>query len=133
MWLYKNKQITSLQDLPSEVVGFVYLIINKETAEWYVGKKNIYSQRTLPPLKGERRKRKVTKQTNWVQYQSSNESVKEWISPYKEILVYCYTKKQLTYEEMKAILCLQGLEDQKCMNSNVLGKFFKDEFKNLAN
>ena len=127
MWIYKNKEINNLSDIPNNAIGFVYIIINKETTEWYIGKKNLYSYRTLPPLKGYKRKRKVTKESNWLTYQSSNSTVKEWISPMKEIIEWCNTKKQLTYREMQAIMCMSGLEDEKCLNDNILGKFFKSD------
>ena len=127
MWIYKNKQVESISQIPDNAIGFVYIIINNETTEWYVGKKNLYSYRTLPPLKGYKRKRKVTKESNWLSYQSSNSTVKEWISPMKEIIEWCYTKKQLTYREMQAIMCMSGLEDEKCLNDNILGKFFKSD------
>lgn len=129
MWLYKNKQVHRLADIPKGVVGFIYLIVNQDTGEWYVGKKSVLSFRTMPPLKGMKRKRKVVKESDWLTYSSSNKLVKEWISPHKEILEYCYTKKQLTYREMQAIVCMNGLEDPKCLNENVLGKFFPKDLE----
>lgn len=129
MWIYRNKPVQRLADVPEGAIGFVYMIVNTETTEHYFGKKNIFANRTLPPLKGERRKRKVTKESDWLKYQSSNSTVKSWISPHKEIIEYCYTKKELTYREMQAIVCMQGLEDEKCLNDNVLGKFFRADLK----
>ena len=129
MWIYRNKPVERLADIPEGVIGFVYLIVNPDTAEHYFGKKSLYAQRTLPPLKGQRRKRKVTKESDWLTYQSSNSTVKSWVSPYKEIIEYCYTKKELTYRELQAIVCMQCLEDEKCLNDNVLGKFFPADLK----
>lgn len=128
-WIYKNKEVKELADIPEGSIGFVYLIINQETGEYYLGKKNIYSQRTLPPLKGTKRKRKVIKEADWVKYQSSNPTVKQWVSPYKEIIEYCKNKKLLTYREMQALVCMSALEDDKCLNENVLGKFYKGDFQ----
>jgi len=130
MWLYNNKQVNRLSDIPKGAVGFIYIIINKDTKQWYVGKKSLFSFRTMPPLKGYTRKRKVVKESDWVNYSSSNKSVKEWISPTREILYYAYSKKELTYREMQAIVCLNGLEDDKCLNENVLGKFFPKDLVN---
>ena len=127
MWKYKNTYVTSLEQIPEGVIGFVYIIINPDTLEWYVGKKFTYSLRTLPPLKGQTRKRKVVKESNWLTYQSSNSTVKDWNSPIKEIIEYCYSKKELTFREVQAIICMQGLEDDKCLNDNVLGKFFRKD------
>jgi len=129
MWLYKNKQVHRLADIPKGVVGFIYMIVNQDTGEWYVGKKSVLSFRTMPPLKGTKRKRKVVKESDWLNYSSSNKLVKNWISPHKEILEYCTTKKQLTYRELEAIVCMKGLEDEKCLNENVLGKFFPKDLE----
>ena len=41
------------------------MITNKDTNEFYIGKKSLYSHRTLPPLKGYKRKRKVIKESKW--------------------------------------------------------------------
>ncbi len=128
-WKYKNKQVEHLSDIPEGTIGFIYLIVNEESGEWYCGKKNVYSMRTLPPLKGTKRKRKVTKESDWAKYQSSNKTVKEWISPYKEIIEYCSTKKLLTYREVQALVCMNALEDNKCLNENILGKFYKGDFQ----
>lgn len=129
MWFYKKEKIQSIEDIPDNAIGFIYLIYNLETKEYYIGKKSLYSQRTLPPLKGQRRKRKVTKESDWTNYQSSSQKVKEWISPRKEILKWCYSKKELTYEETKALMCYNTMEDSKSLNENILGKFFKFEFQ----
>lgn len=129
MWLYKDKEIEDITQIPENVFGFVYMIINNDTTEYYIGRKNLYSERTLPPLKGQKRKRKVTKESNWVSYKSSNPVVKTWDNTYREIIEFVYTKKMLTVREMQAILCLQGLEDPKCLNDNILGKVFRGDFE----
>lgn len=128
MWKYKDKNISSISQIPEGTVGFIYKIINKETEEWYIGKKSLYSSRTLPPLKGYKRKRKVTKESDWLKYQSSSQTVKDWISLDKIILKYCYSKKEMTYEEIRYLMCSYALEDPKCLNENISGKFFKFEF-----
>ena len=129
MWKYRKTYVTQLDQMPEGVIGFVYIIINPDTLEWYVGKKFTQSLRTLPPLKGQTRKRKVVKESNWLTYQSSNDTVKAWVSPMKEILEYCYSKKELTFREIQAIICMQGLEDDKCLNDNILGKFFRKDLQ----
>lgn len=129
MWKFNNTEVTDISQVPTGAVGFIYVIQNKDTGEYYIGKKSLYSTRTLPPLKGTRRKRKVTKESDWLTYQSSSQKVKEWISPKKAILVWCYSKKELTYEETRALMCYRTMEDERSLNENILGKFFKYEFK----
>ena len=127
-WLFRNNEVIGLKDIPEKAIGFIYLIVNEATGEWYVGRKNLYSTTTRPPLKGQKRKRKVVKESDWLKYQSSSKIVKEWDSPYREIIEYCFTKKMLTYREMQAIICMNGLEDSKCLNDNILGKFYRSDF-----
>ena len=134
MWYFDNQKVESISDIPEGVIGFVYIITNLETGEFYVGKKAIYSTRTLPPLKGYKRKRKVVKESSWLTYESSSEKVREWERKKKHVLEYGYSKKQLTYLETKYLFKLDALEDPKCVNENILGKFFKGEFsKTLEN
>lgn len=129
MWRLEDQQsISNISQIPEGVVGFIYKIINLKTEEYYIGKKSLYSTRTLPPLKGYSRKRKVTKQSDWLNYKSSSKTVKDWIYTDKIILKWCYSKKELTYEEIRALMCNYALEDPKCLNENISGKFFKGEF-----
>jgi len=124
-WIYSKKEIKELSDIPEGCIGFVY-IITKEDGSYYVGKKQIYSTVKLKPLKGERKKRVVTKESNWKTYMSSNKDVQKWKDVDKEILHWCYSKIELTYYENKALYCLGVLEDENSMNGNISGKIYKD-------
>jgi len=124
-WKYNKKEINNLSDIPEGVVGFVY-IITREDGSYYVGKKSIYSTVKLKPLKGERRKRVVTKESNWKTYMSSNKEVQKWKDVDKEILHWCLSKIELTYYENKALYCLGVLEDENSMNGNISGKIYKE-------
>ena len=74
-WLYEDKEVKSLDDVPKGATGFIYLISNVD-GQCYIGKKSLYSTVTRPPLKGTRKKRKVTKPSNWLTYKSSNKVVR---------------------------------------------------------
>ena len=39
MWLYENKEVKSLEDLPEKAFGFIYKTINVQTGKFYIGKK----------------------------------------------------------------------------------------------
>lgn len=132
MWLFDNKEINTIDDLPEDCIGFIYKITNLKTDEYYIGKKNIYSHKTLPPLKGKKRKRKVIKEMRWQEYQSSNDLVKTWPIDEikKEILRFCFTKKGLTYYELKEQFSYGVLEDPLSVNFNLLGKFYKRDLLN---
>ena len=128
-WYYEGKVITELSDMPEGSIGFIYKITNKETNQFYIGKKSLYSRRTLPPLKGYKRKRKVIKESKWVNYNSSNKEVQGWGEVYKQILRFCFTKKALTYYELKEQFRHDCLEREKSLNDNLLSKFFKKDLE----
>jgi len=133
-WIYQGKEINSTDDFPNkEAIGFIYLVQNVYDY-WYIGKKNIYSHVTKPPLKGYKRRRKLTRESNWTTYKSSNKSVKDWEDwEYKSrvIIDFAYTKKHLTYLECHAQFSLNCLTNEMCLNDNILGKFYAGDFVNL--
>ena len=57
-WIYKGKTI---DNIPDEYEGFVYLITNTVTSQKYIGKKLAKFKTTKPPLKGRKIKDEVTK------------------------------------------------------------------------
>lgn len=90
-----------------EWFGFVYRIIDIDTNQEYIGKKSLWSRRTLKPLKGTKRKRKVVKESNWKKYTSSSKYVNEAISKKGigkfrfEIIELCKTGGDLSYREVE--------------------------------
>lgn len=128
-WHFEGRPVTEISDMPEGTIGFIYMITNKDTNEFYIGKKSLYSHRTLPPLKGYKRKRKVIKESKWRDYSSSNKSVQEWTDVYKKILKYCKSKKALTYYELKEQFRHECLEREESLNDNLLGKFFKKDLE----
>ena len=127
--------IQSIEDMPKDTIGFVYEIKDKDNEWVYIGKKNLYSYRTLPPLKGYKRKRKVTKESNWKDYYSSNKIVQEWVkqngkeSVKRTILQFSPTKKLLTYYENKMLYCHSVIEPGSIyLNDNISGKLFRNDF-----
>lgn len=76
-----------------------------------------------------RYKKVVRKNTNWKAYTGSNtelnKNINSGIKYKKEIIKYCYTKKQLTFYEMKEQFCNDVLENQDLYyNGNISAKFF---------
>ena len=130
-WVYNEKEVKSIDDLPNDCIGFIYKISNTKTNEYYIGKKNIYQRRTLPPLKGYKRKRKVIKESKWQSYRSSNDEVKSWNEENikLEILRFCKSKKSLTYYELQEQFSHDVLLDPLSKNDNLLGKFFRNDLE----
>jgi len=104
-WTYKGQLFESNQI--EEYVGFVYLITDLSNNKKYVGKKNFWSVRRLPPLKGKTRKRTVKKESDWQDYFGSSEQVKLLVESQgrnnfkREILHLCSTKGLMSYLEAK--------------------------------
>ena len=134
MWLYKNKVIESIQDMPEGTYGFIYEVIHNPTGRKYLGKKVLQFNRTLPPLKGMKRKRKVVKESDWKTYYGSHTEIKGLIKEGKqeefsrEILQYVPTKKLLTYFECKYLFIKEVLEHNEYINDNILAKFYRKDF-----
>jgi len=134
MWLYKNKEINSIEDMPTDTFGFVYLVTHTPSGKKYLGKKQLIANRTLPPLKGQKKKRKIQKESDWKTYYGSQSEVKQLVKESKdklefvrEIIIFTSTKKQLTYFETKLQFVNEVLENDEYLNSNILGKFFRKD------
>jgi len=125
-WKYQDKIITGMDGVPEGAYGFIYLI-TCVSGYWYIGRKAFFSTVTRKPLKGTKAKRKVTKQSKWLEYCSSNKYFKElesWEIVNRTIIDFAYTKKELTFLETEALFTLQALRNPMSKNGNVLGKFF---------
>lgn len=134
MWLYKNKVVESIDDMPEGTYGFIYEVIHNPTGRRYLGKKVLQFNRTLPPLKGMKRKRKVIKESDWKTYYGSHVEIKGLIKEGKqeefsrEILQFVPTKKLLTYYECKYLFIKEVLEHNEYINDNILAKFYRKDF-----
>lgn len=139
MWLYNGKVIESIEQMPQNTFGFIYQATYLPTNEKYLGKKVLYFNRTLPPLKGTKRKRKVVKESDWQTYYGSHEKIKSLLKENKhlefqrEILEFAFNKKHLTYLETKYLFCNNVLENKEYINDNILGKFFRKDLVNINN
>lgn len=135
MWKYKGEEINSITQMPPLAVGFVYQVVHEPTGKKYIGKKILKTLKTLPPLKGTRRKRKIIKESDWSKYYGSAEIIKNLIKEGKqhefsrEILQYAFSKRELTYQEVKYQFVLGVLESEEYLNGNILSKFFKGNLK----
>lgn len=122
----KKKEISSIDQLPSESFGFIYKIINKNNNKAYIGKKFLYNN-IRKKING--KIKKIKKESDWKLYFGSNQNLKKDVKDghiiEKEILKICYGKKQLTYYELKYLFSNSVLEDEKYYNDNISGKFFR--------
>jgi Putative endonuclease segE, GIY-YIG domain len=145
-FIYENgavKEYDSVDKFPENCVGFVYKITNIKTGKFYIGKKSLYSnvrkkltKKELAELSGPGRKptkKLVTSESNWLVYWGSNKGILQEIkeegtdSFRKEILKFCFNKKQLTYWEVHYQCINEVLLTDKSYNDNVLAKFFRKD------
>lgn len=138
------KEFKNIEDFPEGCIGFVYKITNIKTGKFYIGKKSLYSnvkkaltKKELAELSGPGRKptkKVVTKESNWLSYWGSNkvllgEIKEQGVDTYRrEILKFCFSKKQLTSWEVHFIIKEDALLSEKSYNDNILGKIFKSDF-----
>lgn len=107
MWHYNNLPFEPSDDELSDYVGFVYCITELDTGKKYIGKKFFWSTRKLPPLKGQKRRRTIKKQSDWMKYYGSSEELKLLVETkggdayHREILRLCKTKGECSYYEAK--------------------------------
>ena len=143
---YENGRIIeydSVEKFPENCVGFVYKITNIKTGKFYIGKKSLFSnvrkkltKKELAEYSGPGRKptkKLVTSESNWQDYWGSNKGILQEIkeegtdSFRKEILKFCFNKKQLTYWEVHYQCVNEVLLSDKSYNDNVLAKFFRKD------
>tara|TARA_S200002703_G_scaffold57067_1_gene49840 strand:+ start:660 stop:1100 length:441 start_codon:yes stop_codon:yes gene_type:complete len=146
MWLYKNKEIYTLEDVPSNSFGFIYKTTHIPTNKKYIGKKVLLfksksklRQKDLFLLEntpGRKPKyRIVEKESDWRTYYGSEEFILnrlkkgEHLDFKREILMFVPNKKMLTYYETKFQFLEGVLENEDWLNKNILGKFYKKDFE----
>ena len=145
MWLYQNKEVLSLEDLPQDTYGFVYISIHQPTGKSYIGKKSLFhnvkkklTKKQLVEQTGRGRKPTteiVQKESDWKTYYGSAKPILDLLKEGKqeeftrEILQLVPNKKLLTYYECKYLFMLGVIEQQDgYFNDNILGKFFRKDF-----
>ena len=149
-WYYNNEEYNEIHN--PEVYGFIYLVnFENEDGEVYkyYGKKNFYSENEINALlngnkreghikflnrnrNGKRTKREVgrTESKTWRNYTGSCKDTEGFIPISKEILCFANDKRELTYLETKALFARGALSDDKCLNGNILGRFFRGNIGN---
>ena len=141
-WIYKQHEINDITQLPDKTFGFVYITTHKPTGKSYIGKKVLFHNQkkklgkkelaALTGVVGRRPSYKlIVKESDWLKYYGSQKDIKQLLLEGKKdefertILKMCFTKKSLTYFEIKYQMLYQVLEKpDDFFNDNILGKFF---------
>ena len=146
MWLYNNKEISLIEDMPVGTYGFIYMTTHIPTGVSYIGKKSLFHNVKRKLTKKElaempiTRGRKVTtevvqKESDWKIYHGSAKPILELLKAGKqdefkrEILHFVNSKKLLTYYECKYLFKYGVLENPlEYFNDNIQGRFFSKDF-----
>ena len=122
MWIYEEKPIN---ELPDDVVGFVYQITNTTNDRMYIGKKLAKFKRSRKPLKGRKNKRRYKVDSDWHDYYGSSDELTMDIKKLgkehfkREILFYCYSKAELSYVEAREQFARKVLESDNYYNGHI--------------
>ena len=118
-WTYEGKTIDTI---PDEYEGFVYLITNKTTGQKYIGKKLSRFKTTKPPLKGKKNKRRGYKESDWKDYWGSSDRLQADVDKLgpenftREILYLCKGRGEMSYIEAREQFDRRVLESDEYYN-----------------
>jgi hypothetical protein len=115
-WIYKGSVIDDISKTPKGSLAFIYKI-TLEDGRYYYGRKTMWK----PKFTSGKRKGESKGEYPWKTYNGSSKEllsiIKEGKIKYsKEIINFCFSKAETTYEETKIILCNGGLTDPNCFN-----------------
>jgi len=156
-WTYQGRIFNDISDFPEGTYGFIYEVYHKPTGLKYIGKKVLYfernkklGKRALEALREERKekgiggrvplKQKVVTESDWKEYYGSHPTIIKYVKEStdlrkdfeRKILDLVPNKKLLTYYECKHLFINDVLEtySHQFINDNILGKFYRKDFKN---
>lgn len=100
--------------------GFIYLITNLSNGKMYVGKKQFWKIKKLPPLKGRKNKRHSKVESDWKSYYGSSKELlqdKDNGDDFLRVMIgYAGSKSELSYKELEAQMGLNVLSSSLFYN-----------------
>lgn len=136
-WYYQDKPVLSLENCPESAIGFIYKITNLLDSRIYIGKKALTHRKKTRISKREKATTKTRKtfkvtatDSKWTSYWGSCKPLLEDIKLSgehnfrKEIILFCFDKQSLTYQEVRHQI-LYGVLENDTYNSNILSRFFR--------
>ena len=127
-WTYQNQTV---DQLPEDCVGFVYLITNTTNGRMYIGKKlakfSKTTQRTVKLKNGNKRKKKIRTKidSDWRDYYGSSPELTKDVEQLgkdkfqREILYYCKSKAECSYIEAREQFSRRVLESNDYYNGHI--------------
>jgi hypothetical protein len=139
VWLYESQTV---EQLPEDCVGFVYLITNTITGRKYIGKKLAkFSKTTYKVVKlknGSKKKKKIRSKidSDWQLYYGSSPELSKDIEQLgtenfsREILYYCKSKSECSYIEAREQFARKVLESDDYYNGHIQVRVHGSHIKN---
>ena len=127
-WLYQNQTV---DQLPEDCVGFVYLITNTTDGRMYIGKKlakfSKTTQKTVKLKNGSKKKKKIRTKvdSDWRDYYGSSPELTRDVEQLgtdkfqREILYYCKSKAECSYIEAREQFTRKVLESRDYYNGHI--------------
>ena len=142
MWLYNGKEILSIEDMPNDAFGFIYIIKCAINGKFYIGKKFLkhskkvkLGKKVIAIQKGlgrKKRTKRVISESDWLKYWGSSMPLKEDIKNLgqenftREIIHICFSKKQLSYWEMYYQIKMDVLASNVSYNDHI-GYYYRED------
>jgi hypothetical protein len=138
MWYYNNKPV---EQLPSDCIGFVYMIENLDTGKKYIGKKLArFAKTTYKMIKlknGTKKRRRIRTyvESDWRTYFGSNKELNKHVTTqgpdrfHRQILHYCYSKAECSYVELREQIERRVLESADYYNGIIQVKIHRNHLK----
>jgi len=140
-WLFESKTI---EVLPEDCVGFVYLITNNTTGRKYIGKKLAkFSKTTYKTVKlknGNKKRKKIRGkiESDWQTYYGSNNELNQDVERLgagnftREILYYCRSKAECSYIEAREQFSRRVLESDDWYNGHIQVRVHGSHIRKLS-